>query len=117
MTSTPPLMSRRSTRTTKSAKSCARVSVVQRAHSRTSQMCFVATATVLTLTPILWPLVAQGADGASEKTLYISPAGSDENPGTLDQPVRSPQKAYSLARTGMAIHFLSPRRDVYVSPA
>jgi hypothetical protein len=51
-----------------------------------------------------------------EQVIYVCPTGSDDNPGTSDQPVKTPQRAKSLAGSGMAVHFLPPRREVYVSP-
>lgn len=36
---------------------------------------------------------------------YVSPGGSDSNPGTINQPFKSIEKAYSVAAAGMLIYF------------
>ena len=49
-----------------------------------------------------------GIDGEVEKGIFVSKDGDDSNPGTLEQPVRTIQKALANA-------FLSDKRDVYVA--
>lgn len=60
--------------------------------------------------------LAGAMEGSGEKTIYVSPTGSDGNPGTADQPLKTAAKAQSLAKPGMAVHFLPPQRQLYVSP-
>ena len=46
------------------------------------------------------------------KTVYVSPSGNDNNPGTSSQPVASPQKAVDLSASGDTIYFRAGRYTV-----
>lgn len=62
-------------------------------------------------------IAAPGSTPGPESTIYVCPTGSDDNPGTADRPVRTPERAGALAGPGMAVHFLPAQRHLYVSPA
>lgn len=44
-----------------------------------------------------------GTAHAAGSTLYVSPAGSDDNPGTATKPLRTPQKGLDRVRPGGAV--------------
>ncbi len=49
-------------------------------------------------------LVLMSVAAAAQTTLYVSPAGSDSNPGTITQPLLTISKAMSLATAGTTIY-------------
>ncbi|MEU0273524.1 right-handed parallel beta-helix repeat-containing protein [Streptomyces sp. NPDC006307] len=57
-------------------------------------------AALLALTAALPPSAAR----AAETQIYVAPGGSDSNPGTISQPLRSIQRAVDLAQPGATIH-------------
>jgi hypothetical protein len=72
--------------------------------------------------PIPFPYspIAQTSDGWTNfapsidtKRIYVSPAGSDTNPGTIEQPVKSAAKAQSMLRNGYPDWLLFERGGDY----
>lgn len=49
-------------------------------------------------------VTTSAAAAASSRHLYVSPEGSDSNPGTQSAPIRSLQKATELATAGTTVH-------------
>lgn len=45
------------------------------------------------------------ANQITETALYVAPTGNDANPGTIDKPIKSIEKAYSLAAAGKLFYF------------
>ncbi len=72
--------------------------------------------------PFPYSPIAQTSDGwtnftpsSDSKRIYVSVRGSDTNPGTIDQPVKTPAKAMSMVRDGFPDWILFERGGDFVA--
>lgn len=57
------------------------------------------------------------APAQQPKHLYVSASGDDSQPGTIEQPFKTFEKAAAQAQPGTTIHLLPPAVHVFLSPA
>src|SRR5215467_1315751 len=66
----------------------------------------------LILLALLAIMLGLGGSLAQAKTIYVSPAGRDGDPGTINRPVASPGRGVELAEIGDTVYFRAGRYNI-----